>query len=253
MRMRSDLSAFQRAMASAIVSGAASDLDRWAGAKVYRNTSAVASLDALAAAYPATRAMLGEAGFRDVARDFFRNHPPSTPVLAQYGEGFAQWLSKSRHSEILPCLAEVAAIDRLQLEAHLAADAGEPPLAPSNISDAEWMQVAACLHPATRFRWFDEPAPSIWNALRAPDAPSEIAPDWKAEGIVLTRPGGAVEARVVDRMEFELLAALAAGEIVGAAAIAIAQDHSRNDVGAAFGRLIGSGAIYGFERKEQKS
>jgi hypothetical protein len=253
MRMRSDLSAFQRALASAIVSGAASDLDRWPGANVYRNTSVVASLDALAAAYPATRAVLGEAAFRDIARDFFRNHPPSTPVLAHYGEGFAQWLDKSRRREILPCLAEVAAIDRLQLEAHLAADAGEAPLAASDISDAEWMQVAACLHPATRFRWFDEPAPSIWNALRAPDASSEIAPDWKAEGILLTRPGGAVEACVIDRMEFELLAALALGEIVGVAAITIAQDHAQSDVGAAFGRLIGTGAIYGFERREQKS
>jgi len=251
--MRSDLSTFQRALASAIVSGAASDHDGWPGANVYRNTSAVASIDALAAAYPATRAMLGEAAFRDMARDFFRSHPPTTPVLAHYGEGFPEWLAGSNRGESLHCLAEVAAIDRLQLEAHLAADAGEAPLAASNVSDAEWMQVAACMHPATRFRWFDEPAPSIWRALRAPSAPSEITPDWKAEGILLTRPGGAVEACVIDRMEFELLAALAAGEIVGAAAITIAQGHSQSDVGAAFGRLIRSGAIHGFERREQKS
>lgn len=251
--MPSDLATFQRALASAIVSGAASDLDRWPGVDVYRNTSAVASIDALAAAYPATRAMLGDAAFRDIARDFFRSNPPTTPVLAQYGEGFAEWLAGSGRGKNRPCLAGVAAIDRLQLEAHLAADADEAPLAASNISDEEWMQVAACLHPATRFRWFEEPAPSIWRALRAPNAPNEIAPDWKAEGILLVRPGGAVDAYVIDRLEFELLAALVAGEIVGAAAITIAQRHSQGDLGAAFGRLIRSGAIHGFERREPRS
>jgi len=250
--MRSSLSTFQRAFASAIVSGAPSDFDRSPGFAIYRNTSAVAAIEALAAGYPATRAIVGELDFRQLARAYFRSDPPATPILAYYGEGFADWLDwrpDASHPSYLP---DVARIDRLQLESHLAADPDEVDLlAPADISDDEWTRVAAVLRPAARFRWFDRPTPSIWLASRASCAPDQITPDWKPEGILLTRPGGAVDACVLNRMEFELLEAFVANETVGDAAIAIAKRRPSGDIGAAFRRLLSSGAIHGFRRKEQ--
>ncbi len=90
--MQPELAAFQRAFAAAILSVAASEFDRWPGFAVYRNTSTVGAIDALAASYPATRAILGDAEFRELAFAYFRDDPPANPVLAEYGLGFVDWL-----------------------------------------------------------------------------------------------------------------------------------------------------------------
>jgi hypothetical protein len=250
--MPSELSTFQREFASSIVSGTRSAFDRSPGFDVYRNTSAVAAIEALSAAYPATRAILGDREFRRLARAYFRSDPPETPVLAYYGGNFPDWLEWRPEPSHPSYLTDIARIDRMQLEAHLAADPEEDAtFAAPQIAGEEWTRVEAQLHPATRFLWFDRPTPSIWLALRASIRPEEIAPEWNAEGILLTRPGGAVDARLLDRLQFELLTAFASGDVVGDAAIEAAHRHPDCDMGAAFRHLLQSGAIHGFKRKEQ--
>jgi hypothetical protein len=250
--MRSDLAAFQRAIADAIVGGASSQFDRWPGFAVYRNTSAATATDALASAYPATRAILGEADFHNLALAYFRSEPPKTPVLADYGRDFADWLDWRPEASHPSYLSDIARIDRLQLETHLAPDPEDKlGLNASEAGDDEWTTIIAELHPATRFRWFDRPTPSIWLALRDSSAPENVAPAWKAEGILLTRPSGAIEARVIDRVECDLLIGFAAGECVGLAAIAAAHQHPAFNIGASFKRLLQSGAIHQFERMER--
>src|SRR5262249_60555936 len=44
---------------------------------------------ALAATFPTVEALVGSDFFRRMARDFVRHHPPSQPVLAEYGEDFS--------------------------------------------------------------------------------------------------------------------------------------------------------------------
>jgi hypothetical protein len=251
--MQSDLAAFQRAFAASVSTGAPSQFDAFPGFAVFRNTSAAAAIDALGCAYSATRAILGETSFRSVALAYFRDEPPRMPVLADYGRDFADWLDMRRDASYPTFLSDVARIDRLQLEAHLAADPEDcSGLNASEISDDAWLKVVAELHPATRFHWFERPAPSIWIALREATPPEDVAPAWKAEGILLTRPAGAVEAFAIDCLEFELLASFADGECVGEAAIAAAHRRPNCDIGARFKRLLQSGAIHQFRPKERK-
>jgi len=249
--MHADLATFQLDFAAAILSGAESEFDRWPGFAIYRNNSAMAAIEALAGAYPSVRKILGEFGFRKLALDFFRSNPPKSPVLASYDDRFAAHEAIQTLSARFPYISDIARIDRMQVESHLAHD---PPdtagLEVSEIADLEWPQVKAVLHPATRFRWFATPAPIAWLALRQNTIENVSSPPRVASGILVTRPFGAVEAMVVDRLEFLLLDGLAQGQSVADAALCAVEASPEGNVGAAFKRLLDSGAIHYFEKRE---
>lgn len=249
--MHADLASFQRDFAAAILSGAESEFDRWPGFAVYRNNSTVAAIEALAGAYPTVHKILGEFGFRQMAANFFRTSPPESAMLAEYGARVVDHAGLHRLSARFPYLADIARIDRMLIEAHLANDASDGAgLDPARIAGAEWGAVTAILHPATRFRWFATPAPSAWIALRQSATRDVDAPARRSEGILLTRPYGAVDATLIDRIEYLLLTGLAQGHSVADAALGAAKMQHDANIGSAFKRLLDSGAIHCFEVKE---
>src|SRR5262245_41548062 len=89
---------------------------------IYRNTSLSGAVEALADNFPVVRAIVGEAMFRSVAVDYALAQPPNSPVLALYGDRFADWIEAEAWSAQLPYLADVARIERLHLEALFSAD-----------------------------------------------------------------------------------------------------------------------------------
>jgi hypothetical protein len=249
--MHADLATFQRDFAAAILSGAESEFDRWPGFAVYRNNSAMAAIEALAGAYPTVRKILGEFGFRKLALDHFRSAPPENPVLASYDERFVARPDLETISARFPYLSDIARIDRMQIESHLAHDpVDEAGLDVAMIADADWATIVATLHPATRYRWFTTPAPLAWLALRQNAIEGVVPPPRGASGILLTRPFGAVEAGAIDRIEYLLLEELAQGASVAEAAMSAAEEQPEENIGAGFKRLLDSGAIHHFEKKE---
>jgi hypothetical protein len=235
----SDLANFQRDFIAAI-DGATVSPPMLA---VYRNTSMKGAVDALADNYPTVAMILGEEAFVSLAIAFVRHAPPDNPVLAAYGAGFADWLETHEVSAMLPYLSGVAQIDRWQTEAHLAPDA--PCLSPALVATmtaAEWSASKAVLHPAVRFGWFSLPAPSIWLAHRKADV-EEIAPDWRAEGVLLTRQHGAVIGRPIGAAEHRILFGLRIGETVGRAASVTASLYPQANITGAFRDIVASGAL----------
>ena len=93
---------------------------------VYRNTVMKGCIDALQANYPAVAKLVGEEWFRAAAAVYVRDHLPRTPMLLEYGAGFADFLARFEPAAELPYLPAVARLDRFWTEAHAAAD--EPPL-----------------------------------------------------------------------------------------------------------------------------
>lgn len=251
--MHADLATFQRDFAAAILSGAESEFDRWPGFAVYRNNTTMSAIEALAGAYPTVRKILGEFGFRKLALDFFRSNPPTSPVLACYDERFTAHGDLQTLSARFPYLTDIARMDRMQIEAHLA---HEPPeaagLEATQIADAEWARIKAVLHPATRFCWFATPAPLAWLALRQNAIEDVVSPPRGQSGILLTRSFGAVEATVIERIEYLLLDGFALGQSVADAAIHAAGVQPQANIGAAFKRLLDSGAIHYFEKRETR-
>ncbi|WP_164155508.1 HvfC/BufC N-terminal domain-containing protein [Sandarakinorhabdus rubra] len=210
---------------------------------VYRNTVLKGTIDALADNYPTVVMLLGDAMFTTLARAFAARRPPGSPVLAHYGAGFDRWLGRHPVAADLPYLSDVARIDRLHTESHLAADAEcLDPASLAEMSADQWSRCRAQLHPATRFDWFALPAPDIWIAHRHPDL-AELAPDWQPQGILLTRPTGGVEPLTIDAGLHRILMALKAGLSVGAAALQAAELHPDCCITDAFRILISSGAV----------
>ena len=237
-----DLAAFQRRFAADLV-----DVTAPAGAvtgfAVYRNTVAKGLLAALRAAYPTVLALIGEARFDSLALAFARRFPPPDPVLAFYGGGLPDYIEEQPWVGELPYLADVARIERLRLESHLAADA--EPLAAGDLADIapqEWATLSIPLHPATRFAWLATPAYTIWQAHSG--APFDrLDAEWRPQGVLFTRPEGAVEAQSLGPAGHRLLAGLSRGETIGEAASAVALIHPETDIALLFARIIESGAL----------
>lgn len=238
-----DLAAFQRAFATAIGrEGRRHAFARQPGFAVYRNTTPAALVDMLAGHYPVTAAILGEELFAAAAFDFARTHPPADPVLIAWGGGFDVWLQDQSWITDLAYLPAIAAIERMRGEALDAADA--PALGWDHLAglDAEaWAEQRLPLHPACRFNWFTAPAVTIW---RAHDEGFEtLAPEWRAEGVLVTRPDAIVQLAPLDAAGHRLLFGLMLRESAGEAAAATRKLYPAADLAATFATLVNAGAL----------
>lgn len=180
---------------------------------VYRNGVMKGAVDALERNYPAVARLVGTEWFRAAACDFVRHSPPASPMLVEYGAGFAAFLADFEPAADLPYLADVARLDRMWTEAHIAADAA--PLVAATLAKIPpeiMAETVLELHPTARWAWFDAtPAYTLWSRNRTGGAfDPEI--DWIGEGALLTRPSSAVIWCPLDRAGCAFLDACLAGE-----------------------------------------
>lgn len=259
--MAPSLAAYQDAFARAVLAtepvgerddAAADAVARLAaqpGFAVYRNTVLSGCIDALQANFPAVARLVGVEWFRAAAAVFVRASLPAHPTLLDYGAGFPDFLACFEPAAELPYLADVARLDRLWTEAHVAADA--PALDPAKLAAlaaAELSCTALRVHPAAR--WFASdalPVYTIWSRNRFGDGPmGEI--EWRGEGVLLTRPLGEVLHCALDAAGIAFVAACARGaSIAEAASNALARDP-RTDLAALTRRLLQAGAFGGLHR-----
>jgi hypothetical protein len=216
------------------------------GFAVYRNTVLKGCADALLSLYPSVHRLTGDAWMRAAALDAVRADPPSGGDLQHYGERFPEFLDAALADGELPWLGEVARLDRLWSESHVAADAALLDVATVARLDPERLAASRLLpHPAARWRWSARwPAFSLWNAART-HAADPNPPHWQGQGALLTRPLGAVVALEIDAAECALLDACADGAPIGAALDAVQARFPSFDPGAALGRLLNQGAFAG--------
>src|SRR5688572_2123247 len=165
-----DLAHFQDAFAEALLTvEPVGRITSEPGFAVYRNTVARGAIEALRAGFPTIDALIGAEAFTEAALAYRDERPPVSPVLADYGASFPGFLARQPWTEELPYLADVARLDRLWIEAHLAADrVSLRPAGPISPGDPRFAGFQLTLHPATRFAWLDTPAMTIWLAHRSP-------------------------------------------------------------------------------------
>ena len=218
------------------------------GFAVYRNTVLKGCIDALQANYPAVARLVGAEWFRAAAAVFARDSLPAHPTLLDYGAGFAEFLASFAPAAELPYLAEVARLDRLWSEAHVAADAAV--LDPAAVAALGPQQLASArLRPHPAARWLvskHAPVYSIWSRNRAGAA--EIGElEWRGEGALLTRPHGEVLHAPLDRAGIALLDACMRGESVSDAVIGVLDADEHADLSALIRQLLQAGAFTGLE------
>lgn len=210
---------------------------------VYRNTWRKALVDALGDAYPVVAALIGPDAFQAIALQFIGKRAAPSPILANWGQGFADFIVAHDLNKDVPYLADVARLERLATEAHLSADANS--LDPAQFID--FLEALGdddvALHPAARFAWFETPAVTIWEAHQRPGQLDSFAPDWVAEGALVTRPEGAVVITRIDRETYLLLAGIQAGDALLTAAETATKASQFSDINAILVLLAKSGAF----------
>ncbi len=193
---------------------------------VYRNTVQGSLGEVIAAAFPVTRRIVGDAFFSALARRFAAGHPPRLPQLSAYGADFPDLLAEEAALHRLPYLADVARLEWARGESYFAAEA--PALTPGVLIETSPEALDALklrLHPATRLVRSPYPIHRIWQ-VNQPEVEDVPAVDMSvAENVVLTRREGRVALRLTSAGDAALVAAIAEGEGLGdAAARALAED-----------------------------
>lgn len=247
----------QQAFANALLAvGAACPpgLTTWNGSApekrfaVYRNNVIVSLIDALADSFPVTQELVGEPFFRAMARQFVRANPPRSPVLALYGDGFAEFIEAFPAAAGLAYLADVARLELLRVQAWYAADA--EPLAPETIArllgDATALpEVRFTLHPSVHLLRSPHAVVSLWAAHQSEDAALALADvdPAQAETALVLRNDLEVEISAIAQGAATFVVLLQQGTAFGQAAEQALAADSGFDLAASLGLLIRGGAL----------
>lgn len=215
---------------------------------VYRNNVTVSLINALAATFPAVQRIVGQDFFRAMARIHVRENPPTSPLLFEYGRGFADFVERFEHARALPYLADVARIERAWLDAYHAADAR--PLAAETLAAVPPDRLGNTVfapHPATRILRSSFPAVTIF-AMNRSDQPVVRLQTAEPEDALVVRPRLHVIVRRLPPGGAAFLSSLVAGETLAAAATAALQEVPEFDLAANIGGMVEAGAFQGTGR-----
>ena len=213
---------------------------------VYRNNVVAGLAKVLAESFPAVRRLVGEDFFSAMAGEYVRRDPPLSPVLLQYGSGFAAFIEAFPPVAALPYLADVARLERLWLEAYHAPDAEAldgadfATLPPDRLGD-----LRLDLHPSLRILRSHHPVLAIWRANIAGDDPGPPGLTGEAQDLLVIRPEGEVVVRAMPDGAADFLLALGHGGSVAGAFETACSSAPDFDLAAALAELIPSGAFVG--------
>jgi hypothetical protein len=147
---------------------------------IHRNNVAASLAGVLHAHFPVVARIVGTEFFEAAAVAFVRRAPPVSPVLAEYGGGFASFLGSFAPAADLPYLADVARLEWARTVACNAAD-GAPIGIERLAAESDLGAVRLSLHPAAQVVASPWPIVSIWQAnthdaeVRGIESDGEIA------------------------------------------------------------------------------
>lgn len=186
---------------------------------VYRNNVVISLIDALADTFPVVRQLVGDDFFHAMAREHARQHPPTSPVLAFYGQDFPAFIADFGPSASLPYLADVARLEWAYVSAFHAADAdGLPTQDLAELLRQPERLALTCLRfaPAVRLIRSNHAVVSIWQAHQIDGNLSGVDPT-RAETALVVRPELTVQIVPLSELAANFLSDLMAGRSLGAA------------------------------------
>lgn len=238
------LAATQGAFAEALLRGGGSAQDRRFA--VYRNNVRASLVAAVAARFPVIVRLVGQEFFDAMALVFVSHHPPTSPVIAEYGAAFAGFLEDFEPAAELPYLADVARLEWLRQQAFHAADGdvlGIDRLA--TIAPNRLDSLGLALHPATAIVASPWPILSIWTTNTQDEVTRPIGAGLPGEAVLVTRPGLDVFANALPPCGELFVGELACGGTLGKAAAVAANVDGSFDLATTLAILFRAGAVSG--------
>ena len=120
---------------------------------VYRNNVVVGLTEALQANFPAVCRIVGEEFFQAMARAYVVFEAPVSPILLDYGDGFASFIAEFEPAASLPYLADVARIERAWTQAYNAPEAVSLGWFSSRVPAVSFQSPACPFVPRVRSAW----------------------------------------------------------------------------------------------------
>jgi hypothetical protein len=213
--------------------------------QVHRNNLLSGLTGVLRAHFPVVARLVGEDFFVAAARAFIREHPPSTPVLIEYGKDFPSFLEAFEPARGVPYLGDVARLEWLWHAAYHAHD--REPLTARCLADVppeEAAGLAFKFHPSAGLIASRYPVVSIWETNSFDTEVRPIA-GHSAEAALVIRPKLEVKLLKLDPAEYAFAAALSKGATLGEAATGASSDDGFN-LAHSLARLIAAGVLAGF-------
>lgn len=233
-------------------------VDRARRLAVHRNNVVAGLAAALASSFPVVRRLVGTAFFDAMAAEYVRAQPPRSPMLAAYGDGFADWIEHFAPAAPVPYLADVARLERARVQAFHAADAralDAAEIAARLAEPAALPRARLVVHPSCRALASAHAVVSIWRAHQVADdaAIGPLDADEAQSALVMRDPADEVLVIALTPAAGGFCRALAAGAALGAAAEAAAAGDAGFELAATLGLLIRHGAIVGWASAEASS
>lgn len=211
---------------------------------VYRNNVAVSLSDALEAAFPVVRRMIGSTNFHNIAGLFLRRHPPASPLMMFYGAAFPDFLASFPPVAKYPYLPDMARLELALRSAYHAADSA--PLGPdalAAIPPEALAEARLALAPATQVLISDWPIHGLYRFNTEDGTPRPpVTPGAAPECALITRPDLDPVIDPLPAPAARLTAALLRGDTLGKAAEAAGDGL---DLGAILGLLLTRNALTG--------
>lgn len=164
---------------------------------VYRNNVVAGLTSTLEDAFPAVARIVGDEFFAAMAQVYVTTHPPASPLMLDYGGGFADFIGAFEPAaRNLPYLRDVARLERAWLEAYHSAEAqavSRETLAALNAE--ELMSLRATLHPSLRIIRSEFPVLTLWQTSIPGAVPTWIDLNAGGQDVLVMRPGADVETR----------------------------------------------------------
>jgi hypothetical protein len=165
---------------------------------VYRNNVVVGLIEALRHAYPAVERIVGEEFFKAMAAAFVVVHPPRSPIMLEYGEGFAEFIGAFEPARSLTYLSDVARIERAWTESYHAREAQPFDVSELAVLPAQkFNDLRFAVHPSLRIVQSKLPALSIWHMNTEGGTPGAIDLASGGQDTMIVRPNAEVEVRLM--------------------------------------------------------
>lgn len=212
---------------------------------VYRNNVVVSLTQALADTFPVVQRLVGDEFFAAMAGAYLREQPPRSPLLAHWGDGFADWLAAFAPARALPYLPDMARLERARVLAWHAADA--TPLTADELramlAQTELLPGARlALHPSCRVLRSPWDVQALWSAHQREDDWPALDIDRPCAMLMLRDTYDEVLVIGLDESAADFIAALAAGACFSDA---LARANGV-DLAATMALLLRHGAITGW-------
>jgi hypothetical protein len=212
---------------------------------VYRGNMYGNCVGALAGAYPIVRAIVGEAFFEAMGKEYARAHPSASGDLSEFGHAFAAFVAQFEHTQDLPYLPDVARLEWLAHRAWFARDAAPFPFCRlSGDACPDPGALRPVLAPSCALLESAWPIARIWETHNDPRSdPAGVDLQAGPERVLVYRPRWHVEVAPLDAGDFRFLAAAAAGCTLGEALEAALAESMEFDPGSALARWVSAGVV----------